>query len=33
MTQDLTRMTADLKQMPALRADVDAMKQELQRAR
>lgn len=33
MTQDFTRMTADLQQVPALRADIDAMKQELQRAR
>lgn len=33
MTQDLARMTADLQQAPALRADIEAMKQELQRAR
>lgn len=33
MTQDLTRMTTDLQQVPALRADIEAMKQELQRAR
>ncbi|XP_027340998.1 protein FLX-like 1 isoform X2 [Abrus precatorius] len=33
MTQDLARMTGDAKRLPALRADVDAMKQELQCAR
>lgn len=33
MTQDLARMSADAKRLPALRADVEAMKQELQCAR
>ncbi|KAK7334811.1 hypothetical protein VNO80_26576 [Phaseolus coccineus] len=33
MTQDLAHMTADAKRLPALRADVEAMKQELQCAR
>lgn len=33
MTHDLGRMNNDLKQVPALKADVEAMRQELQRAR
>lgn len=33
MTQDLARVTADLHQAPAIRAEIETMKQELQRAR
>ncbi|PSS05923.1 Protein FLX-like [Actinidia chinensis var. chinensis] len=33
MTQDLARITADLQQAPALKAEIDSLKQELQRAR
>ncbi|KAM6584988.1 hypothetical protein CsatB_011990 [Cannabis sativa] len=33
MTQDLARMTMDLQQAPSLKAEIEAMKQELQRAR
>ncbi|XP_022941528.1 protein FLX-like 1 isoform X3 [Cucurbita moschata] len=33
MTQDLTRITADLQQAPALRAEIETVKQELHRAR
>ncbi|XAR68199.1 hypothetical protein NMG60_11003249 [Bertholletia excelsa] len=33
MTQDMARVTADLQQAPALRAEIEVMKQELQRAR
>ncbi|CAK7351791.1 unnamed protein product [Dovyalis caffra] len=33
MTQDLTRYNADLQQVPAVKAEIESMKQELQRAR
>jgi|UniRef100_A0A2N9F9S3 dynactin complex subunit len=33
MTQDLARLTTDLQQAPALRAEIETMKQELQRAK
>ncbi|KAI8007226.1 Protein FLX-like 1 [Camellia lanceoleosa] len=33
MTQDLSRVTADLKQCPTLKAEIEGLKQELQRAR
>ncbi|KAM7252201.1 hypothetical protein ACFE04_024084 [Oxalis oulophora] len=33
MTQDLTRMTTDLHQVPALKGEIDNMRQELQRTR
>lgn len=33
LTQDMNRATADLQQAPALKADIETMKQELQRAR
>lgn len=33
MSQDLARMTADLRQVPALKLDIENMKQELQRVR
>lgn len=33
MTQDLARFNADLQQMPALKAEIESMKQELQHAR
>lgn len=33
LTQDLTRANADLQQVPLLKADIDRMKQELERAR
>lgn len=33
MTQDLTRMTTELQQAPAVKAEIEGLKQELQRAR
>lgn len=33
LTQDMNRVTADLQQVPALKGDIDNMRQELQRAR
>lgn len=33
MTEDLTKMNADLQQVPTIRADIEGLKQELQRAR